>query len=86
MSGLEPPSTPISAKLYAEHGLPWFDLYDEKKGDVKAAKELEKVKSVKEMDKKKGFSAQQDDGSIEISPDAIKTLAPLKGQVRDGEW
>jgi hypothetical protein len=28
ITGEEPPSTPISAKLYAQHGYPWFDLYD----------------------------------------------------------
>src|SRR5882724_2866485 len=31
VTGVKPPLTPIDAKTYTEHGLPWFDLYDEAK-------------------------------------------------------
>ncbi|HET7481436.1 MAG TPA: hypothetical protein VFK89_01115, partial [Actinomycetota bacterium] len=34
ITGEEPPATPVSASLYSEHGLPWFDLYDEHKSDI----------------------------------------------------
>jgi len=65
ITGYKPPSTPISARLYTEYGFPWFELYDEHKQDLKPGR-FGKVKSIKQMDKKKGFSDQQDDTSIEV--------------------
>jgi hypothetical protein len=64
---LEPPKTPISAKLYTSCGFSWFDLYDGTKGDIKSSKDLKKVKTVKEMDKEYGFGQQQD-GYTVIKP------------------
>lgn len=66
ITGYKPPSTPISAQLYAEYGFPWFELYDEQKKDINPG-QFGKVKTVKQMDKKKGFSAQQDDTSVEVT-------------------
>ena len=86
ITGLEPPETPISAKMYTSHGYPWFDLYDEDKGDIEASGEFKKVKSVKEMDKKKGFNPQQDDGSVDISPDKIIKLDKGYKRVTAGKW
>lgn len=67
ITGEEPPATPVSARSYSEHGLPWFDLYDEIEGDVSPAPELVAVKPVKAIDAEKQFGAQQDDGSVAIS-------------------
>lgn len=36
----DPPPSPVSASLYTEHGLPWFDLYDERAGDVARSEPL----------------------------------------------
>lgn len=66
ITGYKPPSTPISAQLYAEYGFPWFELYNEHKKDINPG-QFGKVKTIKQMDKKKGFSAQQDDTSLEIT-------------------
>jgi hypothetical protein len=74
ITGMLPPSTPITARTYTEYGLPWFDLYNEGKGDVAASKILSKVKTVKQMDKKKGFKSQQDDSSITVPANQIKKL------------
>ena len=35
ITGEAPPETPVSAKTYTDHGYPWFDIYDEDKGDIK---------------------------------------------------
>jgi len=86
ITGLEPTPTPISAKMYAEHGYPWFDLYDEEKGEVKAPPKLKKVKSVKQMDKEKGFQPQQGDDPIEISPEVVVKLGDSKRKVEGGNW
>jgi hypothetical protein len=61
ITGNEPPSTPVTAKTYTQYGFPWFDLYDDKMGDILAPDELKKIKTVKEMDQEKGFTSQQDD-------------------------
>ncbi|MFN8372475.1 MAG: hypothetical protein U0694_06315 [Anaerolineae bacterium] len=49
--------TPVSAQTYAQHHLPWFDLYDDQMGDIDAPGALKGVKSIKEMDAEKGSSA-----------------------------
>jgi hypothetical protein len=50
VTGIEPPPTPVSAKTYIEFGLPWFELYDEKEGDVEPPKKLADLISIKEKD------------------------------------
>ncbi len=86
ITGWEPPPTPVSAKMYTERGFPWFDLYDEEKGDVAPAENLKAVKSVKEIDKEKGFGTQQDDSSIHIPDKQVKTLGKDPSKVKDGTW
>jgi hypothetical protein len=86
ITGKEPPATPVSAKTYTQYGFPWFALYDEGKGDLAAADALTKVKSIKEMDKEKGFAPQQDDSSVEIANQQVKKLPVDTDQVRDGDW
>lgn len=66
VTGMEPPPTPVTARTYTQYGLPWFELYDEGKGDVAASDILGGVESVKELDEKKGFGPQQDDSTVEV--------------------
>lgn len=83
----EPPPTPVTARTYNQYGFPWFDLYDDKLGDIAAPEDLKKVKTVKEMDQEKGFTAQQDDTSINVSPDQIiKYHVDSDEEVSDGNW
>ncbi len=63
ITGYEALSTPVSAQQYNDYGFPWFELYDETEKDV-APGSYAKVKSIKQMDKKKGFAPQQDDSSL----------------------
>lgn len=86
ITGKEPPPTPVTARMYTEHGLPWFDLYDEKKGDLPGSKKLAGVKSVKEMDKGKGFGSQQDDSPVKIPLGKVTILGGQGDVVRDGDW
>ena len=74
VTGHEPPPTPISPRTYTEYGLPWFDLYDEHKGDLRPAGKLGKVKSVKELDHEKDFGAQQDDSTVDVPGTLVKKL------------
>jgi hypothetical protein len=84
ITGKAPPSTPISAKTYSDHGYPWFDLYDEKDG-VKPSSVLANVKSVKEIDEEKLLAPQQDDSTVNITASQVKTIHTLP-TVRDGNW
>ena len=86
ITGTEPPPTPISARQYTQHGLPWFDLYDQEKATVEASNLLSGVKSTGEMDQEMGFLPQQDDGTLEIPAPVIKKLHHGKQEVTDGAW
>jgi hypothetical protein len=87
ITGRKPPETPVTARTYAEHGYPWFDLYDEHLGDLDPASEVSKVKSVKEVDAAKGFKPQQDDDPVDV-PDhvVVKYGSKPKDVVSDGDW
>ena len=86
ITGKEPPTTPVTARTYTESGFPWFDLYDEEKQTAKASGILSKVKSVKDMDKEKDFTPQQDDSTVDIKGEQIKKLGEDKTRIKDGDW
>ena len=86
ITGMEPPPSPISARTYTEHGFPWFDLYDEGKGDLAPSATLAGVKSVKEKDASLGFAPQQDDGALDLPAQQVVTLGTDGGVVVDGTW
>jgi hypothetical protein len=79
ITGFEPPPTPINAKTYAEYRLPWFDLYDETKGDVPPSGRLARVKTISARDVERGETVQADE-SFEVSESQIKKLhKPVPG-------
>jgi hypothetical protein len=80
ITGEEPPQTPVTARTYTQHGLPWFDLYDDHLGDIDPAAELAGVKSVKEMDAEKFGKGLQDDDTI--APGVIRLLRRWTGNFR----
>jgi hypothetical protein len=91
ITGEAPPDTPVSAQTYTQHGYPWFDVYDEDKGDVEPSETLAGVKTVKEIDEQKGFGTQQDDDPVTVSPGQVKHLpgtvpAGKATTVSDGNW
>ena len=86
ITGMEPPPTPVTARSYAQAGLPWFDLYDEGKGDVAPSPTLAGVTSVKEKDQSLGFGPQQDDGTLDVPASSVVVLGAGAGDVDDGEW
>ncbi|HEV2800400.1 MAG TPA: hypothetical protein VGW12_07885 [Pyrinomonadaceae bacterium] len=76
ITGHMPPPPPISAQIYAEHRLPWFDLYDEDRGDVAPAEELKSAKTISQLDAEKGNSPNTSEVSIQESE--IKKLRPAE--------
>ncbi len=69
VTGLPAPPTPVSAATYTQHGLPWFDLYDEHKGDIGPSEVLSKVRSVGEK------AGEPADSSVQIDPGQVKGLS-----------
>jgi hypothetical protein len=72
ITGDEPPPTPIDAKIYTKHKLPWFDLYDEDKGDVAPSKRLSNAKTIADRDLERGTAGGQE--SVDVSETQIKKL------------
>lgn len=61
ITGLAPPPTPVTAKHYADQGLPFFKLYEE---ISQVSGYFQDVESVAEMDKEMGGHNQQDSDQI----------------------
>jgi hypothetical protein len=85
ITGERPPETPVTAREYKRHNMPWFELYDERLPALDASSKLRDVKSVRSLDEEKSSSELQDDSSVE--PGFVKKLwMSLNGGVRDGKW
>jgi hypothetical protein len=82
ITGIKPPPTPINAKTYTEYGLPWFDLYDEAKGDIPPSELLARVKTISARDAERG-EATQTDTSFEVPESQIKTLGNDDSRAKD---
>ncbi len=74
ITGKDPPATPINVKRYAEKGLPWFDLYDEDKGDIIGGKPLTTIQSIREKETEKGGGQQVQEESVDISDSSIHRM------------
>lgn len=86
ITGEEPPATPVTARTYALHHLPWFDLYDEAVPTLSPSPVLSKVKSIKELDEQKFGQPLQDDGPVAVGPVKKILLHMAATMVRDGKW
>ncbi len=49
ITGSPPPHRPISAQLYTEHGLPWFDYYRDDLSAVGGSKRLAALKTIDDL-------------------------------------
>jgi hypothetical protein len=77
ITGLEPPSTPVSAETYAEYGLPWFDLYDESFQAIAASRRLAAVKTLGQRDRETGKTVE-DRASINAKQLPVRKLGKAK--------
>lgn len=85
ITGEHAPETPVTAKEYRRHGLPWFELYDEHCPALAGQSALQQVKSIKQMDTDQSDWPLQDDDSV--TPGVVKKLYTMaKHLVRDGNW
>ena len=73
ITGTEPPPTPIDPQAYTTHGFPWFELYDESRGDVAPPERLTTVKTIAEHDRERGGKAEGQE-SLEVPATQITKL------------
>ncbi len=71
VTGEEPPPTPIDARMYTQHGLPWFEFYDEDRGDVAAPERLRDVAPVSDVE-----------ADLDVPADQVKELPRQEGRAR----
>lgn len=83
VTGMEAPATPIDAKTYTEYGLPWFDLYDESRGDVSPAPRLAGAKTIAARDRERDEAAEEP-ASFEVPDSKVKKLQPEDSHGRTG--
>jgi hypothetical protein len=74
LTGMPPPPTPIDARAYTQHGLPWFALYDEKKREIAAPGGFAEVKTITARDAELGKENRSND-SVEVSETQVKKLS-----------
>jgi len=67
LTGQDPPPSPITARVYTEHGYPWFELYDADSGDVAPSDTLGNVNSVGEL------TGDRPEGAT-VDPTQVKTV------------
>ena len=85
ITGEAPPESPVTAREYANHDLPWFDLYDEGAPTLSSQSTLDQVRSIKQMDQQQCTLPLQDDEPVKVGP-VKKLWNHLAGGLRDGDW
>ena len=73
VTGLEAPPSPISAQTYTQYGFPWFELYDENLPTLAGTRKLKRIKSVREVEKRKGLKPREEE-EVEVKEEQIKKL------------
>jgi hypothetical protein len=86
LTGEAPPPTPVTAREYARHGLPWFDRYDEHQATLAPTPTLAAVKSVATLDAEHATAPLQDDAPVPIGPVQVLPCPLPPDAVRDGTW
>lgn len=86
ITGETPPASPVTAQTYAQHGYPWYKLWDAEMGDVSPSQTLAGVKTIGQKDAQNGFTGQQDDSPV-YEKNVVGAGNPiLLGQIKDGVW
>jgi len=83
ITGEHPPTTPMTAKEYNNHGLPWFDYYDDKAAALEGSETLAKLKSImqKARDRKDNPLPENEP----VKPEKVYVLKDSR-KVREGRF
>jgi hypothetical protein len=74
----------LTAKEYTDAGMPWFQIYEEKKTALEGSDTLARMKSVAEMGKKKKEMPLPENQSVVVEKVVFLRKGLKEGQVR--EW
>lgn len=85
ITGEEPPTTPLTAKEYRLHGIPWFDYYGDGK-PVGGSAILGRLKSLARIGAEKGDAPPLEDEKVEVDRVVVLRKGLRKGQVREGRF
>lgn len=77
ITGEEPPPTPVDTAAYTTRGLPWFDIYDEGRGDIAPADRLAGATTIAAVDTERGAGSAEG-GSVDIPDPQVKRIAPAR--------
>lgn len=80
LTGRPVPPTPVDPLAYTEAGLPWFDVYDERAGDIPAPEPLTEVKSIRESERERDAEGPGEKPPLPIDPNQVRKL-----HLEDGE-
>jgi hypothetical protein len=86
ITGKKSPTTPPTAKQYAQAGLPWFDFYADGAAALAGSAKLANLKSVAELGAEKGDVPLPENASV--TPETVIQLRRKlgKNQVREGRF
>ena len=73
ITGEDPPPTPIDAAAYTKNGLPWFQLYDEERGDIEPSERLAGATTIAAHDAERG-SEDAGSGSVDVPPSQVRKI------------
>ena len=85
LTGESPLPTPIDARTYAAHGLPWFELYDEGLPHLPPAAPLIRVKTIRELDTLSGLEPGSDEQSFDVPERQIHRQQPIQVESESDE-
>jgi hypothetical protein len=85
VTGSNPPSVPLTAKEYTDHGFPWFEYYDADREGLEAAPLLKGIKSIRGIGEEKQEPSLPENEAVD--PEIIVPLSPPRygRRVREGE-
>jgi len=86
ITGVNPPSPPLSAREYKENGIPWFDYYSEGSTAVEGSKVLAGLKSVFHLGQEKGDVPLPDNESVTVDKIVELRKGLKRGEVREGKF
>jgi len=86
ITGELPPTVPFTAKEYTDHGLPWFDYYDDNLKALKGSGTLKGLKSITKKGREKGQIPLFGNESVQPGPIVTLRSGLKQNQVREGSF
>lgn len=74
ITGEKPPPSPITPYSYQKRGIPWFSSYDESTPGIPGAKAFKFLKSVLQIDQKRGIKDEHGENTVTIRPEQVKRI------------